>query len=310
MNLTIRQLEILVAVADTMNFTVAAEAMGISQPAVSEIIRRIEFELGLTVIDRTTRKMKLTREGHHIVVTAREAVRMLRHSLDTISNHMNGQRGRIAISTLPSLICSLLSHHLHAFLAAHPGMDIEIHDVPQSQAMAMLNDGTVDAALVSRPERMTGLEFHHIIEDAVHAVCHRDHPMARMSQVTWSELGQWPFIAVSPNSSVRQLTDAGFLQAAITIEAAFEINQIPSASALASSGLGITALPSLTLSMINNDNLCMIPLVEPVIVRRIGFVVRKERLQSPALGNLIRFLRDRRYERAETLTHTLKRPAC
>jgi DNA-binding transcriptional LysR family regulator len=293
MNLTIRQLEILAAVGDAMNFTIAAERLGISQPAVSETIRRVEFELGIRVLDRTTRRMKLTPEGKRIIATAREAVRSLHHSLGTISKHLNGQRSRIAISALPSVICALLSDHLQAFLETNPHVDVEVHDLAQGEAIATLNDGLVDAALVSRPERVAGLEFDQIMQDPLHVVCHREHPLARMSYATWRDLQSWPFIAISPSSSVRQLTDAGFLQAAISVEAAFEVHQIPSASALVSAKLGVTALPLMTLSMVNDDKLCMIPLVDPIIVRQIGFAFRKERLQSPSLGKLIRFIRDR-----------------
>ncbi|UCI31976.1 LysR family transcriptional regulator [Mesorhizobium sp. B4-1-4] len=293
MNLTIRQLEILAAVGDAMSFTAAAEALGISQPAVSETIRRVEVELGMPVIDRTTRKMKLTPEGQHIIATAREAVRYLHHSLGTISDHLIGQRNRIAISALPSAVCSLLSDYLPLFLEAHPNVDVNIYDVAQGEALTMLNDGIVDAALLSRPEDMTGLEFHLVFQDALHAVCHRGHPLARMPKVTWHEFQDWPFIAISRSSSVRQLTDAGFLQAGISVDAAFEVRQIPSASALASAGLGITILPSMTLSMVSKDKLSMIPLVEPVITRQIGFVFRKERLQSPTMSKLIQFISDR-----------------
>ena len=80
-----RQLEILVAIGDTLSLTAAAEKLGVSQPSVSETLRRVEGELGCKLVDRTTRQLALTYEGQHVVASAREAMRSLAGTFEAIA---------------------------------------------------------------------------------------------------------------------------------------------------------------------------------------------------------------------------------
>lgn len=88
--------------------------------------------------------------------------------------------------------------------------------------------------------------------------------------MTWSDLAPYPFVGLARNSSVRRMTDAAFVNCGVFVEPAYELEQIPSAVALVEAGLGISALPALTLSMIRGANLVAKPLSEPQMHRRLG----------------------------------------
>ena len=175
MNITLRQCEIVLAAAETATFSAAAKSLGISQPSLSESIRRIERETGLTLFERTTRSIKLTDDGRRLAAVSREVLRDVRHALD----QMTAGSGRLTIAALPSIACAALPQALAEFSRSHPGIDIALHDVQHERAMAMVADRLADLAITIKPAAADGLAFESIVSDAAHLVCRRDHPLAQ-----------------------------------------------------------------------------------------------------------------------------------
>src|SRR5687767_13157062 len=141
MNLTHRQFEILIAAAESASFSAAAARLGISQPSLSESIRRIERELGAQLFERTTRSLKLTAEGRHAATVARDAVRDFKHALDRLASGARGGQGPIAIAALPSIMCAALPAAITRFRNDHPETHIALHDVQHERALSLVTDG-------------------------------------------------------------------------------------------------------------------------------------------------------------------------
>lgn len=277
MNLTMRQLEILAAAANAATFSAAANRVGISQPALSESIRRIESELGVALFERTTRSLKLTDAGRRAAAIAREAVQDFKRASERLAASSDGGHGRVAVAALPSIACAAIPRALAQFTRDYPDIDIDLHDVQHERAMALVRDGIVDLAVTLKPARAAGLTFDSVASDTAHLVCRRNHPLARHKAVRWRDIDGYPFIGITRISSVRRLTDAAFVHGSIAIEPRYEVEQVPSAIALVEAGLGITALPSLTFAMFKSRDLAVRPLVEPVMRRNVGFVTREQR---------------------------------
>jgi len=283
MILTIRQMEILVAAADAMNFSEAAEQLGITQPSLSETIRRMEAELGLRLFERTTRSLTLTPDGRHAVAVAREVVRDFRLALETIAHRAGSRRARVTVAALPSIACAILPKAIRALLAQCPHADVGVQDVLHERAVGLVADGLTDMALTIRPAKLEGLCFEELGSDPVHLVCRADHALAALDQVRWRDLGPYPFVGLARTSSVRRLTDAAFTLSEVAAEPAYEVEQIPSAAALVDAGLGITALPALTLTMFKGASLVARPLAGPLMRRHVGVVTLSGRpLAAPA----------------------------
>jgi LysR family carnitine catabolism transcriptional activator len=293
MNLTLRQLEILVAIGDTLSLTAAAEKLGVSQPSVSETLRRVEGELGCKLVDRTTRQLALTYEGQHVVASARQAMRSLAGTFEAIARRGEGVHGRLSIAALPSAVCTLLPPALRAFRERYPGIEVAVRDALQDRAMTMLEDGSVDLVIAGRPARQSAFVFEEIASDQLKLVVSRRHPLSGRDSVDWSELAAFEFIAMSPSSSVRRLTDAGFIHANLPIAPTYEVDQISCAAALAAAGLGITALPTMTFAMFNADELAVVSLVAPTIERSIGMIWLKDRPLSASAIKFVALLRSR-----------------
>ncbi len=299
MNLTHRQFEILIAAAESESFSAAALRLKISQPSLSESIRRIEDALGRKLFERTTRSLKLTAEGRYAAAIARDIVRDFKRSIDRLMSRGDGKQGRISIAALPSIACAALPLALKRFGDEHPGIEVAIHDVQHERALALVTEGIADLAVTVKPPQQDDLIFDEIASDVTHLVCRRDHPFARRRTVRWRDLRGQPFIGITRISSVRRLTDAAFVHAELAIQPRYEVEQIPSAIALVEAGLGVTALPSLTFSMFKGRNLVVRPLVEPRLRRNVGFVTLAGRSLPSRSDFLVRLIR-------ESLLHELQ----
>ena len=288
MNITLRQCEIVLAAAETATFSAAAKNLGISQPSLSESIRRIERETGLILFERTTRSLKLTDDGRRLAAVARDVLRDVRHALD----QMTAGSGRLTIAALPSVACAALPQALAEFSRRHPGIDIALHDVQHERAMAMVADRVADLAITIKPAAVDGLAFESVVSDAAHLVCRRDHPLAKKKQVRWRDLAEFPFIGITAISSVRRLTDAAFVHGEIAVNPRYEVEQVPSAVALVEAGLGVTALPALTFAMFKGRGLAVRPLHDPILRRNVGFLTRQNRKLPAFAGPLKQMIAD------------------
>ena len=292
MNLTHRQFEILIAAAEADSFSAAAKQLGISQPSLSESIRRIERETGTVLFERTTRSVKLTADGRHAAAVAREIVRDFKRALDQLARG-SGRSGQISVAALPSVACAVLPGTLEEFARTHPGVSVALHDVQHERALALLTEGAVDLAITLKPPKEDDLTFEDVAADVAHLVCRRDDLLARRKTVRWRDLEGRPFIGFTRISSVRRVTDAAFVQSEMAIEARYEVEQIPTAIALVEAGLGVTALPSLTFSMLRGRNLAARPLIEPKLRRNVGFVTFASRTLPNGADTLMQSVRKR-----------------
>jgi DNA-binding transcriptional LysR family regulator len=142
-----------------------------------------------------------------------------------------------------------------------------------------------------RPANLDGLDFAAVGADALHLVCSPDHPLAAKRRPVWRDFAGQPFVALARTTSVRRLTEAAFVHAGVGLEPAYEADQIPTAVALVEAGLGVAALPSLTLAMVKGANLVSRPLSGPSMRRQIGIAMLAGRAASPRVALLVAHLR-------------------
>ena len=280
MNITLRQLQVFVAASRARSFSEAADKLGISQPSLSGTIGKIETQLGFRLFDRTTRSLLLTSDGRDLAAVAEDLVRDFEVALGGIAARSAGKRGRVSVAVLPSVAATILPGALRAFVKEYPEVDIAIHDVLQDRAVALLRNGVVDFAVTTQAASYPELQFEDLGSDPFFLVCKRNHPLTAKKAVAWRELAAFPFIALSSTTSVRRFAEAAMGQSDVMIRPRYEVEQILSAVTLVAAGLGVTALPALTLSMFNNRGLVMRSLIEPAIQRRMGVLTLKERTLS------------------------------
>lgn len=280
MNITVRQLEVFAAAARAPSFTEAAGQLGISQPALSETIRRIEQELGLRLFERTTRKVALTADGRALAGLAEEVVRDVRSGLKDLAER-GARRPRIAIALLPSVAAAILPQAVAGLRAHYPEAEVSVFDVLHERAAALVEEGVADMAVTMRPAG-DALAFEPLGSDRVHLLMPKGHPLAGRSPLPWAALAPFPFVALARTTSVRRMVDNAMAAADLALAPRYEVEQIPSAVALVAAGLGITALPELTFAMFPRKGVAVRPLQAPVVARGLGLITRAGRELPPA----------------------------
>ncbi|MEJ8571619.1 LysR family transcriptional regulator [Microbaculum marinum] len=287
MKLTLRQLEAVVSVADTGSFTAAASRLLISQPSLSEAIHRTETELGVRIFERTTRSLKLTSHGRRIVDVAREAVEKHRAAIAEIGDLAQGRHGRITIAALPSLAHATLPNALLAFRRDYPDLQVSVLDAHHDTALEAVQSGIADVGLTMRPTIATDLCFEDVGDDPFTLVAGRKHALLDKADVAWRELLGTPFIALARGSSVRRLTDRALETAGIALVPAIETASVSSATAMACAGLGVTALPRLALTLVEESSVGIRPLVDAPLKRKLGVLRQTKTFPSSFVAAMV-----------------------
>lgn len=293
-NPDLNDLRAFVALADAGSFRQAGEALALSGPALSRQIARLEGRLHTRLFDRDTRNVELTPAGGELLVLARRVLNEAEKAVGEFEAFLAARRGHVAVAGLPSLTAGLLPPIIARFAADRPDMDVRVLDALSEGVAAAVLDGRADLGLTAGGADGSGrLAFRHLIADRFYAVAAPGGPLDAGGTVSWEDLLALPFIAMAPGTSVRDLTEAAVMQIGGVLQPRFEVSHLATAGALVAEGLGVTALPGLTLPVIGASAFVVRPLEAPRIIRRIGLVHRTGRSLSPAAQALMDLIIER-----------------
>jgi DNA-binding transcriptional LysR family regulator len=280
MNLSIRDLEACLAVADLRNFSRAAERCHLSQSAFSTRVSQVEKLLGARLFDRTTRAVELTNEGVLFIESARRLVGDFTEFVDDFRSHTSKRKGRVAIAALPSISSAWLPAVFADFQSRHPGITLTLHDVVSDACIAKLRDGSVDFAVASHPADGEDMEANQLSEDNFYLVCQRGHSLASKAGLKARDLASHPFISLSRDSSVRQALERAI--GAANMHSVMQLEHMATVAGMVQAGLGVTVVPELTLFQFTRPGLVVRPLKISGLSRSIYVVRRKGRTLSVA----------------------------
>jgi LysR family transcriptional activator of glutamate synthase operon len=279
----LRQLRYLVALADERHFTRAAAREHVAQPALSQQIRRLERELGLPLVERTTRRVALTDAGARLVERARRALGEIeagRAELQALAGIRTGRVGIGAIQALGPLDLPLL---LAAFHERHPGVELAVREEPSETLAAMVQEGSLDLAFLSAgPAPADGrLALCRMATEELVALLPAGHRLAGRRRLRLVELRDEQFIGYREGATIRQVLLSAADEAGFQPRVAFESNEVPRIRALVARGLGVAVLPR-SEGHPATDAISVVPLRGPTLRRDVTLVWLAGRAHSPA----------------------------
>lgn len=290
-NFGLDELQAFVAVAEKASFRMAAEDLSISPPALSRRIDKLEATLGNRLLDRTTRRVSLTNVGRQFLEEARAALNGLEDAVLRLADNTSLRRGQVTVACLPSVAHHVLPRVLKRFADQFPSVRIKVVDESANAVLTSVLSGDADFGVnfvgVQEPE----IRFEALRQEDYVLVMRHDHPWAHRGSIAWEELADQKMVAVSRQSGNRLLLDSALSSLRRTPSAFYEVNHVTGALALVEAGLGLAALPDLSLPQ-THPSLKGIPLVEPGIHRTLGLIVRKDRPLQPAAAMLYGMLKD------------------
>ena len=200
MALEFRNLRYFVAVAEELHFSRAAERLYIAQPALSEQIRRLERDLGVELLRRTTRKVELTPAGEEFLERARRILQEADRAVEEASRAARGEVGRLRVSTTATAGLEQVSQIMRAFREGRPEVALELKQISLEDHSGGLVDGSTDAAFVWLPFQHEGLAFETLVEEPRLAALAADHPLAGRAELSIEDLldEPWPHVDTDP----------------------------------------------------------------------------------------------------------------
>jgi DNA-binding transcriptional LysR family regulator len=287
-------LEAFIAIADQGGFRKAAQAVHITQTALSRRLQNLESLLDVKLVERTTRSVALTAIGERFLPQARRIVSELGTALVELRESGKAQRGDFSIACVPTVGVHHLPRVLQEYSASHPQNRIKILDHAST--------GVADAVL--RREAEFGIQIGGIahpdlqsvplFEDRFVLICRNDHPLARRTRLPWRELASHALILAGEVSGNRPLLEDALRPQTVALHSLYEVQRSSTAVGLVAAGVGAAVVPSLAIQQGAYPRIRVIPLTHPVISRTLVLVSRKGAVLSPAAQALYDLIRRER----------------
>ncbi|MGC9221767.1 MAG: LysR family transcriptional regulator [Solirubrobacteraceae bacterium] len=289
----LRQLRYLVALAAEGSFTRAAAREHIAQPALSQQIQKLEQELGLALVERTTRRVSMTDAGDLLVVRAQRVLTELESARQELDRVRGVQTGRVVVGAMSTMGPVDITVVLSQFHAQHPYVDLVVRENSSDELAEMLRVDALDLAFLSVTERVEshGLALHQILMEELVAVLPADHPLASRQEVQMADLAPDHFISYREGARLRELQDSAASSANFQPRIILESNESRRIRRLVAQGLGVAILPR-SHAVGTRDKIATVRLVRPSLARDITIAWRAGRRLPPAVAEFLKLARE------------------
>ncbi len=290
MNPTLRQMRAFVALAKTGNFTLAAQAMHVTQSALSGLIKELEQTLGAKVVDRSTRRALLTDIGKELYPLFSQMIDDLDGALANVADHTRLKKGIVRIAAPQLLSCTLMPEAIAAYRARYPDIEVRLGDTGVESVVNRVLSGEADIGIGPEREPAPPLDARLLFEMPFALVFPRGHELEKQARVTWKDVARYPLISLQGQFTERLLDDMHASKHAPSVKPANEVTFMTTALAMAAAGLGVTVCMPYAAPLATLYGLVMRQLEEPVLTRRFFLYTRPGRSLSPAAESFIDFL--------------------
>jgi LysR family transcriptional regulator, transcription activator of glutamate synthase operon len=288
----LRQLRYLVALAEERHFTRAAAREHIAQPALSQQIRRLEDEVGLALVDRTTRQVAVTQAGQLLVARARRILAEV-DAADAELQRLRGvESGRVSVGTMHTMGPVDVSLLLAVFHYRHPAVELTVREQSSEELAEMLRDDVLDLAFLSVTERMEshGLGLQQLVSEELVVVLPCEHGLATRRRIRMAELEDEEFISFRPGARLRELLEGAAGQAGFVPRIKLESNESERIRRLVARGMGVAILPRSDAAAPGGD-IAVAALSQPSLSRDITLAWRLGRRHPPAVVEFLELAR-------------------
>jgi DNA-binding transcriptional LysR family regulator len=294
--LELKRLRVLAEVARRGSFSGAADALYLSQSAVSQQVATLEREVGLSLLERTSDGPKLTDAGATLVGHAEAAIARLEEAEHEVAAIAGLQGGQLRIASFPSASVTLLTQALSEFSSAHPEVKLSVTEAEPEASLPRLRAAEIDLAIVfdypflSERQEERDIERTFLLDESMYLALPREHPLAKAKRVRMADLADEAWLCgVRPSSCgeaiVKACREAGF-----DPHIAFESDEYQVLQGYVAAGLGFTLLPDLALPTLQDE--LVVRRTEPEApLRRVWAATRPQGARSQATEVMVETLR-------------------
>jgi LysR family hydrogen peroxide-inducible transcriptional activator len=284
----IDQLRYFCAVASTGSFTKAAAQESISQPSLSQQIRKLEREFGLPLFERLGRQNKLTHSGEVFLPQAEAILRQIADAKAHVTSLKEGVQGRLRIGVIPTILPYWVAPRMGEFTAKFPDVDLELIEATSHILIEKLQAGELDVAVTSLTVQSPDLVRSELFRENLWLIVSPQHPFAQSKSARIEDLETDRMLLLREGHCLREDILTACTRAKVKFESVFETDQIASIFPLVAAGFGISLIP--TMAAADARNCKLVPL-ERSTFRRIGYLRTRRRFVSKPMKAFVAWLR-------------------
>lgn len=278
-----KQIQYALVLSETLNFSQAAQKLGMSQPALSKQILSLEKELGVKLFDRSTNPLNLTAAGEAFIQQSRELLYRQEQLSQSMAAYRSGEAGRLVIGISPFRTLYLIPQIVQKLRQKFPGVQVFLHEAGSNTLRKEAAEGRYDFAIVNMPVDEAVLDVTPLEQDTLalavpngllHLISGNRKPL---SEIDLQDCRKLPFVTVGKNQEMRILFDKLCAQSSFQPNIAMEVVGLTTAWAMTHAGIGATLLPlqflssetfdkDITLFILKDNHFSR----QPVIVTRQG----------------------------------------
>ncbi len=283
MNPTLRQLRAFVEIARLGSFTEAAKQLNLTQSATSGLLRELERQLGLKLLDRNTRSATLTAAGREFLVHTQRILSDVATAVASTQGLVSKTRGRVAVAASPLVSVTLLPKVIREFAARFPQIEIAVFDVLTKEIIDHIRSGAAELGVGTFPTSHMELNYQPLFDDRLGAVIPLNLAIGSKRGLRWADLQHQENIALTPTSAFRALIDLTVRELKLVMPAPrFEVGYMGTAVALVEAGLGVSILPERAAALIRSGTAHWRPLQAPRVTQAATLVKLAGKSLSPA----------------------------
>lgn len=268
------------ALVEYGNFRLAAESICLSQSALSRRIEKLEGALGIKLFDRTTRRVALTLYGQTFAERSEQLLMNVESVFADIDKISQDRVGQVTVATVPSAAHYFMPEVIRTFKARFPRVRVKLIDSSAGNVIDAVARGHADFGICFAGNLLPNIEFLPLVGDVYVAACRRDHPIASKKSLTWREFYQHDYIGLDKTSGNRNLIDQVLGHIIPERPSICETRHVTTMLSMVEAGIGIAAIPAMSMPASAHSVLTHLPLTDPVVKRTIGLIRRSGRLQS------------------------------
>ena len=282
LRLTLRQLEILEAVARHGSFSRASKDVHLTQPAVSMQIKQLEESLGLPLFEHVGKKIHLTEAGRETLATSQAIGRELDNLEHTLAD-LQGLRGgtlKISVTSTASYFAARL---MALFRQVHPEAHISLNVVNRATLLNHLTGNSVDLALMGQPPEGMGLTAEPFMENPLVVIASPNHPLAQLHDIPLARLARETLVGREPGSGTRGAVEKVFAEHGLELSVAMEMNKNEAIKQAVEAGLGLGVVSlHIVQSELASGELCVLDVQGFPLLRQWYLVQREGKRLGPA----------------------------
>ncbi len=292
MSLTLKQLRYFSALAETLHFGRAAKLCHVTQPALSMQVRDLEANLGVTLVERGSSGLLLTREGHEIARRAHDILLAVQDLAEAASHHRHPLSGKLRLGVIPSVGPYLLPKILPEIHETYPELQLNLRESQTQFLISDLIDGHLDLLILALPTGQDEVETMALFDDRFSVALPSKHRLSSRLELDQHDLEGENLLLLEEGHCLRDQALA-VCQTANTDE--FRASSLSTVIQMVANGYGVTILPALSLptEVAKEDGIRVIPFAEPVPSRNIGLAWRHSSPHKQEFGEFGDFIKQR-----------------